>query len=67
MMTEETKGKIVVDFKDTFEIEKPLKSQEIHWNQYHKIIKKGEKVTVARYFAPNLVTLGVIKELPKKR
>ena len=58
--------KKVLDLTDTFEIKNPLKDHEIHWNEYHKIIKEGESVTVARLFAQNMVTEGVIKELPKK-
>lgn len=66
-MKKETVKKKVVDFTDKFEIEKPLKDHEIHFNECHIFIKEGEPVTVPRLFAQNMVTEGVIKELPKKR
>jgi hypothetical protein len=48
------------------EIKEPLKDHEIHHNDFHIIIKKGELVSVPRLFLPNLVTEGVIKTIPKE-
>lgn len=46
----------------------PLKDfpSGIHHNQYNFDIKEGVSVTIPRMFLPNMVTEGVIKELPKE-
>ena len=45
----------------------PLKDfpSGIHQNQWHFEIKEGVPVTIPRHFLPNMVTEGVIKEIPK--
>jgi hypothetical protein len=58
--------KTVRDPLEEIEIQNPLKDHEIHHNDIHIIIKKGEPVPVPRLFLPNLVTEGVIKTIPKE-
>jgi len=54
------------DMNEEIEIKNPLKDHEIHHNDIHIIIKKGEPVPVPRLFLPNLVTEGVIKSIQKE-
>lgn len=44
----------------------PLKNFTITHNDYHIELKEGVSVPVPRLFLQNMVTEGVIKELPKK-
>lgn len=57
--------KVLMDHLKGVEI-MPLKNHEIHHNKYDIIIEEGVPVAIPRIFLPNMVTEGVIKEIPKE-
>lgn len=58
------KAKSLKNFPGTVEI-MPEKDFLIHHNQFHIEIKEGLPVSIPRKFLQNMVTEGVIKDIPK--